>query len=526
MNKSPNKSQTSLVAYFLLALFFALLSVLANRPTEIHHSGQDVGFSIDTRWMFWLLLALSGACLAPLITSVLRTLHQQKKLPRFLGLLFEAEFREQANRIVSITRGHLFGDVGLIVITGGAILLLVAYLHQARVVDDDAVNGNLYDLTLHLRGAHDSPQQFSAVSRVLYLTADVNPVHQLRDYSDIVKRLKNAGAKAVLVSFPDFSTVVNESFEMVNEIESSGIVVWGVPMGNRTIPWARMADSTGKVRISKATYLSGNEEMWKGSSLARVRVSYGRATGNVGGDVIATLLQKFQGIPQYQSAQNTGDAINVGEYAVPLSKEGWMYSLDHYAGSVHPDIYVHRGQNWTIGRTYWFTTVLHSQENTRYTGNGKDLDSLRYSIRMRGDASSSPAEPIDERTFEAKIKGKIVLLVSNHGMKSGSYLPDRAYAVALENILRGSVMKKADLGYIWYSLVWLAVAGYVAIRFRALVAILMMFVLALCALWFGSYLYEGTNVLIDIFYPLLSIAIAIIVFPAVATSQRLRKGEA
>jgi hypothetical protein len=525
MNKSPNKSQTSLVAYFLLALFFALLSVLANRPTEIHHSGQGIGISIDTRWMFWLLLALSAACLTPLIASVLQTLHQQKKTPQFLRFLFEADFREQANRFVLKTRVHLFGDVGLIVITGGAILLLVAYLHQTRAVDDDAVNGNLYDLSLQLRGAHSSPQQFSAVSRLLYLTADVNPVHQLRDCSDIVKRLKNAGAKAVLVSFPDFSTVVDESFEMVNEIESSGIVVWGVPMGSKSIPWTRMADSTGKIRLSKATYLSRNEEMWKGSMLARVRISYGRAVGNAGGDVIATLLQKIQGIPYYQSAKNNDGAIDVGNYTVPLSNEGWMYSLDHYAGSVHPDIYVHRGQNWAIGRTYWFTDVLHSQENTRYTGKGKDLDSLRYSIRLRGDASSSPAEPIDERTFEAKVKGKIVLLVSNHGMTSGSYLPDRAYAVALENILQGSVMKKADHSYIWYSFVWLAVAGYVAIRFRALVAILLMFVLALCALWFGSYLYETRNVLIDIFYPLLSIAIAIIVFPAVATAQRWRQGE-
>ncbi len=522
MKDSKRKSTTSLVVYFFLALVFALLSVFANRPTEIHYTGLGIGVGIDTRWLFWLFLVMSAASLLPLIVAALRILHERKLLPRFLDFLFEAEFREKAGRMTLQMRAYVFGEVGLLVISCAAILVLAVYLHQSRVIDDDEANGNLYDLALQLRGLQDDRQPFSTVARLLYLAPDNNPQNQLRDCAAIVNRLKHAGAKAVLISFPNFSTVVNESLNLVSEIERSGIVVWGIPMGDRRVSmqWL-VADSAGKIRLFAATYLSDNEEMWKGSLLTRVRISFGSAVGNVGGDVTLALLQRYLGIPRYQFAQNTDDAIRLGDYEIPVSKYGWMYSLDRYVASGRPDVYVHRGRGWRIGGAFWKTTVFHRQEFTTYSGNGRDLDSLHYSVRMKGDGSPAAAVPIDEEAFAAKVRGKIVLLSSNYGMTYWTNLPDRAHAVALESILRRSVTSKPDFGYLWYSLFCLAVAGYLALRFRALVAILAMFLLALCALWFGSFLYESQNLLIDIFYPLLCLGIAVIVLPTVVFARRV-----
>ena len=81
-------------------------------------------------------------------------------------------------------------------------------------------------------------------------------------------------------------------------------------------------------------------------------------------------------------------------------------------------------------------------------------------------------------------------------------------------------MEKPTSGYLWLSVACIVIAGFFAYRFRPLAAILLMFVLAVCTLVFASYLYDRLNIIIDIFYPLLSIGVAIIVFPAIAVMRK------
>jgi hypothetical protein len=522
MNESDNKSTGRLLAYFLLALLFALLTIVVQRPRQIFQSGFGFGIIVDTRWMFWVLLILAALCVFPLIAAALKVLHRKNVLPPFLDFMAIARFDENIQRLVSRARAILFGAIGLTVITGGAILLLAVYLHQTRALDDDAVNGNLYDLARQFRGVKNAPQKFSKVTKVLYLTPDEDAEHQLRDCLEIVKKLKAAGAKAVLISLPNFSMTITKHLKLMSEIESNGIVVWGVPMsGMSRVNLSQLRDSTGMLGIYPASYLSETEDMWRGSSVSRVRLSSGNIVRTVGGEVTIMLMQKCLNIPHYQHGTVTDDALHLDSLMIPLSQQGWMYSLDRYAGSFWPDLYVHRGQQWTIGRSFWMSPAFHAQDVTTYFGSTKDLDTLRYSLRLQGEGFSTSHEPIDQQTLEERVKDRIVFLVSNYGMTAGSYLPDRAYAVGLENILRGNIARKPDSGYAWFSLICLIVAGFVALRLRALVAILLMFLLALCALWFGSYLYESQNVLIDMFYPLLSIGIGMIVFPALVLARKM-----
>jgi len=102
----------------------------------------------------------------------------------------------------------------------------------------------------------------------------------------------------------------------------------------------------------------------------------------------------------------------------------------------------------------------------------------------------------------------------------GPYMPDRAYAVGLESVLRGNLMTKPASGYLWFSIACIALAGFLGYGFRPLIAILLMFVLAAITLVVASQLYNSMNIMIDIFYPLLSIGVAMIVFPAIAAVHR------
>jgi hypothetical protein len=127
---------------------------------------------------------------------------------------------------------------------------------------------------------------------------------------------------------------------------------------------------------------------------------------------------------------------------------------------------------------------------------------------------------LEKSSLEENVKNKIVFLVGNYGSLSGQYMPDRAIAVWLESVLRGELMRKPASGHLWISLVCLVIAGFFAFRFRPLMAILFMFMLAAITLVAASHLYNSMNIMIDIFYPLLSIGVAMIVFPAIAAVHR------
>jgi hypothetical protein len=118
-----------------------------------------------------------------------------------------------------------------------------------------------------------------------------------------------------------------------------------------------------------------------------------------------------------------------------------------------------------------------------------------------------------------RLKGKIVLLTDSFG-PPGSDLVTRAYESAIENILAGTLMRKWELGHLWISVLCLVIAALIAYRVRVVVAFLILLALLPCVLLFGSYLYTSHSILIDMFYPLLSTAMAVVVFPIIAMGKQ------
>jgi hypothetical protein len=515
MEKKSDKSSWLLIGYFVLGLFFALLSIVAKRPMAIGYERLGASVGIDTRWLFWLLLSLSAACMVPLITAILRILHTQKKLPKFLDSFYLAEFESEQSRIREKLFGWFLGRAGMLALTGAAILLMGLFIARTNALDDDNVNGNLYDLILRLRGVERANLNFTHVTQLLYLTPSKDPDQHLRDLRDIVVKLKSAGARTVVISLPQFPPDGRNVIPLIKEICSSEIVVWGMSYGTMNQPVTQIAESLGATTLSLARYSTSMNELWRGPSLVRLW----RA------DAALTILGEYHNYPRYMNYQPPSkDEIDFGNYKVPLSKGQWTYALDKYEVSALERICIHRGDAWISGGMVWGGMPIQSQRTSRYLGSMKETDTLQYSAYNRTPERKSLWAPLEKGALEENVKNKIVLLVGNYGSQWGHYMPDRAIAVWLESVLRGELMRKPPSGHLWVSIACLVIAGFFSYRFRPLMAILLMFVVAAITLVAASHLYNSMNVIIDIFYPLLSIGVAMIVFPAIAAMHRRYEG--
>jgi hypothetical protein len=504
MEKKSNKSSWSLIGYFLLALLFALLSIVVSSPMYMSFARLSYSVGIDTRWIFWLLLFFSVACMVPLLAAFFRGLYERKNLPNSLSYFFQEESKADRDRIVWKLRSWLFGRIGMSIITGAAILLLSVFLSRSNAIDDDDVNGHLYQVVLQLRGVHPDYRPFSMVTQVLYLTKSNNADVYLHDLVKIVSDLKGAGAKAVLITLPEFPPSGNGVFPLLRQIDKSGIVVWGIPFETHHEDPSSIADSLGMPYPGWAQYATASSELWKGPFLSRLWRF----------DVASSLLSKYENHPPLPWIGNELDS------RIPITKKGWVYALDRYTGSFGADFYVHQGEPWRIGASVGGGNPARGFQFATYVGTPKAHDAVGYYTYHPTRGVESPWLPFDNKMFETIVRDRIVLLKGNYGRVVGPYLPDRAYAVGLESVLRGDLMTKPASGYLWLSIACLTLAGFLGYRFRPLMAILLMFVLAALTLVAASYLYDSKNIMIDIFYPLLSIGVAMIVFPAIGAIHR------
>jgi hypothetical protein len=390
---------------------------------------------------------------------------------------------------------------------GAAMLLLSVFLSRFNAIDDDNVNGHLYQIVLQLRGIEPDYRPFSKVTQVLYLTPSNNADEYLHDLLKVVSDLKGAGAKAVLITLPEFPPPGNGVFPLLRQIDKSGIVVWGIPFESYYENPSSIADSLGMPYPRWAPYATAPNELWKGPHLSRLWHF----------DVASSLLWKYENRPPFELWQWNGNEF---DSRIPMTKKGWVYALDRYTGSFGSDFYVHRGESWRIGASVGGGDPVRGFHITKYVGPAKAHNAVGYYTYHWTRGVESPWMPFDDKMFENKVRDRIVLLAGNYGRVVGPYMPDRAYAVGLESVLRGNLMTKPASGYLWFSIACIALAGFLGYGFRPLIAILLMFVLAAITLVVASQLYNSMNIMIDIFYPLLSIGVAMIVFPAIAAVHR------
>jgi hypothetical protein len=486
--------------YFVLALMFGLLSIPAGKMITVTYL-QSVGrVTLNLRWIFWLSITLPILCTVPLLWAFFYALHERGSLPKFIDRFFMDEIRNGIESIIGQLQARAFSVIGRMVFAGVGILVVVMLLFRTGAIHNDEIDGNLYALAHSLKGMHQQEANFSNVSVFNFLRP-----HSGEDLSDclkLVRDLKEAGAKVVLLRLSPLTSPVDpkEGLRLIRELENTGIVVFGTPYGRNF----RSADSLGEIKYSKGTFTLSEHNMEEAIDLYRFKPSgmEGVYTDPLL-DVSLEIIRKYKGYSEHLSPERGADEIRFGDFKIPVTKDGWMFSRGKGFTIPHTLVYVDSDGDWV----YW------RQQGSTWTSREVKKAGLAVSTRPMGAM----------KLLGGEVQGRIVLLNESFGERN--FFGSRAYASAIENILAGKVTRKSETGYLWLSVVCVVIAGFISYRFRLVAAILLMFILAVCTLLFGSYLYESQNILVDIFYPLLAIAIAMVAFPVIALDHLGRQKE-
>jgi hypothetical protein len=451
--------------------------------------------------MFWLSATLSIAFILPLVRSLVFALYQQGRLPKVLGWFFRDEVVAKLVSTIRFLQSSIVSTVGRLCLAGLGIFLLTIAVWRSGAIHETETDSNLLTIVDAASGRH--PDIKEAVFATVELCSDLHSPrdNSLRSRLRLVTDLKAAGVKVVVLGDPLIRS--EEEFPVIKELEKTGIVVFATDYG-RTL---RISDSTGELKLSAGSKTMSEREVEETYRLVRLRPA---GMENVGSprllDVSMEVLRKYKGYKSDAAWSEEGGEFRFGDYRIPVTKDGWMYSRD-------------RGFRLPLTLVYVDSTGTWIDKNgmPKFISPGTTKASLKIEEGIR-DGKTPMQDPAN------RLRGKIVVLLDFRVRSSSSYFVSKAYSSAIENILAGALIRKWELGHLWISLLFLVIAGLITYRVRLLVAFLILLALLPFVLFIGSYLYTSYNILIDMFYPLLSTAMAIVVFPIVAMGKQYGSG--
>jgi hypothetical protein len=484
MKKSTEGVSWSPVIFLLLAALFAFLSIRASKLTVWTMYKSYAATKIDLHWVFWLTSALTIVFLLPVINYVLRELHNRSLLPKSFDVLYQEQFREKVKRIVMTLRGKMHSLGGQFLAVGLAILVVIGFISKTPLLRDREVNNNLNEWFSGVLGTLRSSDKPVSVFQIP-LNMDTQDRRQyLKNCLEIVQDLADVGVKAVLIDARGMEFFhTEEEFKLVKELDKSGIVVVG----------ARDFYGFPKEKFSKGVYTLPEDERRISMSQARIEV-LGRRNPQGTADVTLELLRRFHNYPSDLVPQQEGSTVLFGDYQIPVTRAGWMYSRDRW-GEI----------------TFWPRV---------YAFQGQDTDTVKYQIMRNGVVFRT-----DLNDLRQEFMGKIVIVgrVVESGLESFMFC--KIHAAALENIIQGSVTRKIEIHPLWLTALCLAISGLLAYRFRPSVSMLLIFLFGICLLIVDAVLYDKANLLVEIIYPLLATVMTMVIFPALSFVHRFGNAE-
>lgn len=497
MDNKPGKSNRTLLLYFALSVIFAVLSILASRLMTVTYFRSFAKITINLKWMFWVSAALSIAFILPLVRSILSALHQQGRLPKIFEWFFRGEVAAKFVATIRFLQSLIVSTLGRLILAGLGIFLLTFAVWRSGAIHETETDSNLLTIVDAAMGRYSKTEEavFSTVQLCSYLGSKR---WNLRDDLRLVTGLKAGGVKVVILGMrPTFGR--REDFGLLRELEKTGIVVFATDYG-RTI---RIADSTGEFKLSAGSITMSDREVEETHRLVRLRPTGIEYLGSPRLlDVSIETLRKYKGYGSDVAWTQDGGEFRFGDYRIPVTREGWMFSKDRGLGMPLGLVYVDSLGNWEddpVGTTFF--------------SDGK----TKAGLKIEGHIMNGKRIP--RQDLGARLRGKIVVLTGSFG-PSDVYLLSRAYESAIENIISGTLIRKWELGHLWISVLFLVLAGLIIYRVRLVVAFLILLALLPCVLLLGSYLYTNYSILIDMFYPLLSTAMAIVVFPIIVMGRQ------
>jgi hypothetical protein len=500
MDKNPDKLNRSLLLYFALSIVFAALSILASRFITVTYFLSSAKITINLKWMFWLSATLSVAFILPLVRRLVFALYQQGRLPIVLGWFFRDEVVEKLASTIRFLQSSIISTVGRLCLAGLGIFFLTIAVWRSGIIHETETDSNLLTIVDAASGRHTEFKE--AVFSTVELCSDPQSRdHSYRNRLRLVTDLKAAGVKVVVIGIHPFGS--EDELPLIKKLEETGIVVFATDYG-RTL---RISDSTGELKLSAGCKTMSEREVEETYRLVRLRPA---GMENVGSprllDVSMEVLRKYKGYKSDAAWSEEGGEFRFGDYRIPVTKDGWMYSRDRGFRIPLTLVYVDSTGTW-----------LDKNDMPKFISPGMTKASLKIEGGIRG--GKIPLQDPGNH-----LQGKIVVLMDSFVSSSSSYFVSIAYSSVIENILAGALIRKWELGHLWISLLFLVIAALITYRVRLLVAFLILLALLPLVLFLGSYLYTSHDILIDMFYPLLSTAMAIVVFPIVAMGKQYSSG--
>lgn len=492
MDKKTSTSPKELIAYFITAFVFALLSIAARKLIDLVYNRGGAQITLHLGWIFWLCSIASFICILPLIRVSLVLLSERGFLPKAFGQVVQLQLGSRLEPVIERIRFVAYGISGRLIFGGVGIMIVSIILWRTGAIHDDEISSNLYRLVHQSMGRYATIVDRNTVC--LNFFSHTRGDESYQSYFWLVRDLQRSGVKAVLIVVPSFPTD-SSTWRLLKELQNTGIVVFASRFNFKT------ADSLGEFHFSKGALTLSEHELDETEPLSRIRPT-GMAKGILDfPDVTIELLRKYKGYPNDLSPSPSDGEVRFGDFRIPVTRSGWMYSL---------------GRNYSTS-----ASLLYVDSSFRE----QDLGAKFFPPGVKGTRlklAGGPA-PFKVRDVGDELRGKIVILLN--GFSNYSYNYPWAYAVALENMIKGNTMKKSEQGHLWLSLLCLVIVGSIACWFRPLVTILLVILLAVATVFFGYYLYQSQNILIDIFYPLLALAMSLVAFPAITLGRRVRLHE-
>ena len=518
MDNKSDKPNRTLILYFALSAIFAVLSILASKLMTVTYfpSGSiydPAKITINMKWMFWLSAALAIAFTLPLIRALLFVLYQQGRLPKMLGWFFRDEVVAKVVSTICFLQSSMVSPLGRLALAGLGIFLLTIAVWRSGAIHETEIDSNLLTMVDAATGRHSYSKvgTFSTVELCMFVRSEESDY--LRNCLKLVNDLKAAGVKVVLLSMrPTYGRKTGDFVEL-KQLEKTGIVVFATDYG-RTI---RLADSTGEVQLSCGNVTMSEHEVYETDRIVRLRPT---GIENVGSprllDVAMETLRKFKGYSSDVPWVEEKGEFRLGEYRIPVTSDGHMYSQNRGFRIPLRFVYVDSTGTWSYDPVLARPASLGIITGAwMYSWRGSDFSSPgKTSTGLKMEGYKTPMQDIGTR-----LQGKVVLLMESFGSPR-SYLLAKSYESAIENILSGTLIRKWEMGHLWLSVLFLVLAGLITYRVRLVVAFLILLAMLPCVLLFGSCLYTSYSILIDMFYPLLSMAMAIVVFPVIVLGRQ------
>ncbi len=487
MEKSSKKSSKLAFVFLLLAAALAGLSLWTSKLNFLRLSWLFIVVQMNMRWMFWLPTLLSGACLLPPLYSVLKTLHERKKLPPFIDGIFQDSFRDGVQERLHSIEKWLHSNGGALAVVGVSIFVFIAFLSTTALVREREANAYLNEFvsfTIKAREPHYGTTPI--VMRISLTTASSEETVYLRYFTQIVRELESVDVKAVLIDVRKASWIDGApTRKLLDVLASSKIVVLAVENPSRF----------QNTSYTRALFTYDLLELYNTRWLLRTQPEYALRYPGTPLDVSLELIRKYKNYsPELKPIQRGGSLI-FGDYNIPITRDGRMLSR------------VRMTDDWRYAMFRISAEAGFSSDTLKYYFHGKYTDQLAQ--------------------LRDQLAGRIVIL----NWYGHSYPPPPNYsedivefrgtAVPLDNILHNDAIREVELSPLWLVIVCLAISGFIAYRFRPFVSVLLILLFGALVLVISSVLYDA-NILIQITYPFLSILLAMVIFPAITFIHRLK----